>query len=70
MKLDEHVRGNVVGMVIIINVLLCLVLLGFLFSCTVTLQNTISTGSSDAVDSAPVNDPVVSPTISLPVKNF
>lgn len=61
-------ESNVVGVSIVLATLILLGAVAFLLqSCTLTLQNTIASHSNDAVDSEQVNEPNISPDLSIPL---
>lgn len=63
----ENSKSNVVGSSIFVVILMSFFFLAWLNSCTVTLQNTIASGSTDVADSQQSADPTVSPNVTIPV---
>lgn len=70
MRLDngENFQSNMIASLLIIFMFMILIAgMLFLNSCTLTMQNTIATGSSDVVDSTPTNTPEVTTDVTLPI---
>ncbi len=64
----EQFQSNLIASLLIIFMFMILLTGMLMFnSCTLTMQNTIATGSSDVVDSTPTNKPEVTTDISVPL---
>ncbi len=64
---NRNMKSNlfVSGIFMLLIIAVCCVCI--FTACTYTIQNTISSGSSDVVDSEPKTDAVVSPQLSVPL---